>query len=65
MWISNLYFPPWGSLACNWVLSVSGQWVMKLNNALVIQDPESTIVNIFYGWPGTEGLCSFMFSFVT
>ena len=48
------------------MLSISGCWLIRLNNELVFPDPEPQNINILYGCSGIcdqFGLCSFMFSF--
>ena len=66
--IKNLYFASDGSLAYKYILSISGCWLIRLNNKFVFPDQEPPISNILYGWSGICGkfrLCYFRFSFVT
>ena len=50
--IKNWYFASFGSLAYKYILSISGWWFIRLNNESVFSDPETTIINILYGWLG-------------
>ena len=45
-----LYFALYGSLAYKWVLSISGCWLIRLNNESVFLDPEPPVVSILYVW---------------
>ena len=53
-----------GSLEYRWVLSISGWWLIRLNNKLVIPGPEPPDIDILYGWSGIcgqFGLCLLCF----
>ena len=50
--IKNWYFASFGSLAYKYILSISGWWFIRLNNESIFLDPETTIINILYGWLG-------------
>ena len=38
--IKNWYFASYGTLAYKYILSISGRWLVKLNNEFVFPDPE-------------------------
>ena len=59
------YFASYGFFVYKYILSISGWWFSRFNNALVFPDPEHTIINILYGWSGIHGhfkLCFFIFT---
>ena len=61
------YFVSYGSLAHKYILSISGWFLIKLNNGCVFPDPKPRMINILHGWSGIRcqfGLFCFMF-FIT
>ena len=62
--MKNWYFASYGSLAYNWVLSISGCWFIRLNNEFVFPDQEPPVINVLNEWSGIFGqfgLCSLIF----
>ena len=47
--IKNWYLASYGSLAYRYILSMSGWFFIKFNNAFVFQDPEPPTISILYG----------------
>ena len=65
--IKNSYFASYGSLAYQYILSISGYLFIEFNNTFAFPDPEPPIINILHGWSGIYGasrLCFDLFSFV-
>ena len=66
--IKNWYFASYGSFTYKNIISISGWWFIKFDNAFVFLDTEPTIINILYEWSrmhGHFGLSSILFLFVT
>ena len=64
--IKNWYLASYGSLAYKYILSISGYFFNKFNNAFVFLDPETPIIDILYERSGIYGhfkLCSVFISF--
>ena len=64
--IKNRYFTLYGSLAYEWILSISCCWFIRLNNEFVFPYSDPPVINILYGCTEACGqfrLWNFMFSF--
>ena len=65
--IKYWYFDSHGSLAYNYISSMSGWFAIKFNKTFVFPDHEPLIINILHGWSAVYGqflLCSILFSLI-
>ena len=53
--VKNWYFASYRYLVYELVLSISGWWLITLNNEFVYSDPEPSITNVLYRWSGICG----------